>query len=376
MVDIYIACGSKFHSQTNFTMKLIVSADELSAAKSLDFAKGTDTSLKGCPTAPIIEKILPSDAKGSAASILYMKNHEKHTYVARKNGIIERVGSDAKWNHVDVPIGLEIVQGYVVTCSASGVVRASKVEDPSADPVQIDLARSNLQVWALVDAEELHFVSAGEEKDLEICQLDLDAKSAKPIWQARNVKNDRLDLRVPINVTALLVVPPISSSSDTTNQTTIITGTKLGQLRIYDPKQARRPIADVKASSAPIACLALGPTPDKIIFSDTRNTVATFDTKAKSIGSKYLGSDGCVKSLQNYNNSYLVTGGLDRYVRVYTIDRRQCVAKIYTGTQVMALVVTSGFDEDDSQKRSREDADEDNDEFWNKLEKKSKRVTK
>lgn len=378
---IFLFIPGEIFPQHNLTMKLLVSADELSAAKIVEFDKGADTSLKESPVAaPMITRTLEPEAgsfKGPSAGIVFVRKHEGRMYVARRNGKLECLEDKSEWDHVECPIGFEIVHNYLLTCSATGIVRGSQLGEHKTTTLEIDLGRSNLQAWTVTNRNKLQFVSGGDEKDLEVVELDLTKQTAKSIWQARNVKNNHLDLRVPINITSVLIL------HDTTNNNTtlprIVTGTKLGQLRVYDPETARRPIIDIKASKYCISSLCVGPTESTVIYSDAHSTIATFDIAKKSIGSKFTGATGCVKALENFAvNGYLISGGLDRYIRVYDIRTRTCVSKVYTGTQIMTLAVLEGDDEfldEKSSKRSRsgEAENENDDEFWDKLAKKAKK---
>uniref|UniRef100_A0A0G4G3E8 Ribosome biogenesis protein NSA1 n=1 Tax=Chromera velia CCMP2878 TaxID=1169474 RepID=A0A0G4G3E8_9ALVE len=83
-------------------------------------------------------------------------------------------------------------------------------------------------------------VFGGEENDVQL----FDCKAGVKVWEAKNVRNDELDLRVPVHVCSLLFCSKLSPAC-------IACGTYSGSMRLYDPRAQRRPVADVQLAKPP-----------------------------------------------------------------------------------------------------------------------------
>ena len=66
--------------------------------------------------------------------------------------------------------------------------------------------------------------------------------------------------------------------------------------------------------------------------------------------------------------------GLDRYLRVFDLESREILAKVYLGVEVSALLILDDEDtEDEETKNAKEE--EDDEELWNQLDTKKKTHT-
>ncbi|CAG8781727.1 15413_t:CDS:2, partial [Acaulospora morrowiae] len=133
------------------------------------------------------------------------------------------------------------------------------------------------------------------------------------VWSAKNVRNDFLDLRVPVWITDLQFI----SDSDTTK---LVIGSKYHQIRIYDTKVKRRPVLDFSIGDHPVVSLIVGD-PNQIIFSDTVGNVSSVDVRTgKTIG-QFKGFSGTITNMAvNTAPPSLVTVGMDRFLRVHEMD--------------------------------------------------------
>lgn len=66
-----------------------------------------------------------------------------------------------------------------------------------------------------------------------------DALFPGEVWRAKNVQNDFLGLRQPVHNTCLTYLSPSTSA----NQHHLLAGTRLGDMRRYDTRAGRRPVA-------------------------------------------------------------------------------------------------------------------------------------
>ena len=103
------------------------------------------------------------------------------------------------------------------------------------------------------------------------------------LFKAKNVKNDHLDLRVPVWNTDLLFL----SQYDFTR---VVAGTRFHQIRVYDTKNgARRPVVDVEVGEMPVVAMCNGKDASEIIFSDTVTNVYSVDTLTGAIIGQFKG---------------------------------------------------------------------------------------
>lgn len=214
--------------------------------------------------------------------------------------------------------------------------------------------------------------------------------TATSLWQARNVKSDRLHLRVPVWISHLAFLP--AASADLYKLQVV---TRSGLVRFYDSAEGRRPRQEVRASHEPVSAVAYSDVTGDVVVSDIKSSTYLMGpqgngTKAEKSAAvagaalkmrgKLTGSTGAVKALALYgpHAEFIVTGGLDRYLRVFeNAAGRVCVGKVFVGTHITAIAVISGFeDEIDGDadtatvgiKRERDENDEDGDELWKELE--------
>lgn len=217
--------------------------------------------------------------------------------------------------------------------------------------------------------------------------------TATSLWTARNVKSDRLHLRVPVWISHLAFLP--AASADLYKLQVV---TRSGLVRFYDSAEGRRPRQEVRASHEPVSAVAYSGVTGDVVVSDIKSSTFLLGpqgngTKAEKSAAaalkmrgKLTGSTGAVKALALYGPraELIVTGGLDRYLRVFENTAvRVCVGKVFVGTHITAVAVISGFEDetdgDDAAvgvKRERdENDDKDGDELWKELEEVSSAAT-
>ncbi|KAG0054930.1 WD repeat-containing protein 74 [Gryganskiella cystojenkinii] len=207
------------------------------------------------------------------------------------------------------------------------------------------------------------------------------------IFKAKNVKNDHLDLRVPVWNTDLVFLSPL-------DLTRIAVGTRHHQIRVYDTKGARRPAVDAEIGDMPVVAMSNGKDASEVVFSDTVTNVYSVDTLTGAIIGQYKGFTGVATSLATFrfeekDAMHLVTVALDRCLRVHEMTKtRKLLHKVYLKQRMTAVVVgeftpAEVVDEDEeenskSKKKSGEDDDDENDDdLWESMgkleDKKSKK---
>lgn len=213
--------------------------------------------------------------------------------------------------------------------------------------------------------------TGGKENDLKVWNLAANGK--EPIFRAKNMPDNWIQLREPVHITCI----------DFLDQNRIVVGTAHHQVtlyfmyylrflynrvifqkvRVYDIKSGiRRPVANFIFGQHPItACLAVPNEPNRVIVANTFGDVQMLDIKQTAskqqqsnlqkadqpcLGlQKYKGFQGTVKSMQlaqlvnNESTSfYLATCGLDRFLRVHSIESGQLAAKVFLKSRLNCLL--------------------------------------
>lgn len=250
------------------------------------------------------------------------------------------------------------------------------------------------------------FAYGGKDNDLQIIRLfdsnklsanDFDfanADSWKPkvLFKARNVEPDHLGLDVPVWVSGILFHTPesLEEGSDD-NGFRLVVSSRHGHIRVYDTNRSKRPVSAYKVCEKPIITLNFANnTEESIIITDTHTfsahlSLVKVDPKAQKIVSasagtfyrpslkvlgKYSagGNTGALAAISvSFATDTVVTGGLDRYVRVFNVSDRLLLTKVYLGTQISSII----YLDDDSEmlkKQKEEEEKDDAEDLWQQLE--------
>lgn len=193
---------------------------------------------------------------------------------------------------------------------------------------------------------------AGQEVELQVWNLkDLQ----KPVFRARNVTHDKLDLRVPVWTSDIAWLSP----------TLIAVCSRHGQIRKYDISGGkRRPVSSLLwlHQDEPATCTAIvavnehevlvGSATGALVLCDFRKAKYTkrgYPRPLCGILRKFRGSVGAIKEI-SYSNGYIGAVGLDRFLRVYKFDRKVGLDKnlplyqVYLKSKLMGIHLMPGFD--------------------------------
>ncbi|KAF9092625.1 WD repeat-containing protein 74 [Mortierella sp. GBA35] len=377
---------------------------------------------------------------------------KKHLVVARKNGLVQlldpkdgtvttefkhTLGKEGKVDNIFV--GLFANSESIITCTNTGRLAVQSIADHSKVTV-VEVGKDICRMR--VHLREHHIVATGgKEQELTIWDLKALCKdtteeipeppkkgkkanknakaSAAPaptpapaptkggsdarykskeilangqLFKAKNVKNDHLDLRVPVWNTDLQFLNQYDTSR-------IAVGTRNHQIRVYDVKSgARRPAIDAEVGEMPVVAMANGKDGSEIVFSDTVTNVYSVDTLTGAIIGQYKGFTGVATALATFipfedsSNTHLVTVAMDRCLRVHEMTKtRKLLHKVYLKQRMTAVVVGEytpaepAEDEEEgdaskSRKRTEGDGDDDDendDDLWESMgkleDKKSKK---
>uniref|UniRef100_A0A674HDE5 WD repeat domain 74 n=1 Tax=Taeniopygia guttata TaxID=59729 RepID=A0A674HDE5_TAEGU len=253
----------------------------------------------------------------------------------------------------------------VVTAVESGLVRVwgeQEAEEVSEGPLQELQAGPGLCRMRQDPARPHVVATGGKENGLKVWDLQ---QPQEPLFRSKNVRNDWLDLRVPVWDRDLQFLP---------GSQRIVTCTGHGQVRLYDPSSPqRRPVLDATFGEAPLTALALPAGDSSVVVGSARGDVAVIDLRKGRVLRALKGFAGGVRGLQCHPHLPLVASvGLDRFLRLHGLDGR-LRHKVYLKSRLTCLLLNSQLDWEvrpppQEPPPQKEVKDEEGDELWDALE--------
>ncbi|XP_008571729.1 PREDICTED: WD repeat-containing protein 74 isoform X1 [Galeopterus variegatus] len=276
--------------------------------------------------------------------------------------------------------GLAQAEGTLITCVDSGILRVWRDSDKeaSSDPL-LELRVGPGVCRMCQDPAHPHVVATGgKENALKVWDLQ---GSEEPVFRAKNVRNDWLDLRVPIWDQDIQFLPGSQK---------LVTCTGYHQVRVYDPASPqRRPVLETTYGEYPLTAMTLTPggkfllTPpasgllSSVIVGNTHGQLAEIDFRQGRLLGCLKGLAGSVRGLQCHPSKPLLAScGLDRVLRVHRIrNPRGLEHKVYLKSRLNCLLLSGRDDwEDEPQETNRvSPEDTETDELWASLEAAAKR---
>lgn len=280
-----------------------------------------------------------------------------------------------------------------------------------------NLNQVDLHVMRVLASDTNVFVTGGDERDIAIWDMsqikELPKESSaeetksqeqptihtlEPIWKAKNVANDFLDLRVPIWITDLHILP-----TSTKDSLEIVTCSAYRHVRYYKTSQQRRPVTtwdlSTKLDTTPLKKLSLVPVKPTLdangdsqvpeisecIVTDTTGILLHLNFRTGVELGRYKGSVGAVASMETFMDSTdrnrLVGVGVDRYLRVWEVLKSKVSNKkpgygapghkVYLKTRVTGVLVDQEEEIVQEQKGDEKDTEMDNEvddeTLWNMI---------
>ncbi|XP_065920476.1 WD repeat-containing protein 74-like [Dysidea avara] len=264
-------------------------------------------------------------------------NSEEKIFIGLKNGYVQCFDASAGQftGQFDATggsgqlIGIEKHKDALITCTDKGTLtlwpkEAEKVEIHQDKPLTCMRANSECH---------LQVATGGKENDLKLWDGN---KPEKPTFQAKNVRNDWLDLRVPVWVTQVCFVP------ETGDQPTVAVGTGYHQVRLYDTRKQRRPLYTQEFGETPITALDVTPDSRYIIIGNGAGVMGKLDLRVGKVLNTYKGATGSIRCVKCHHTLPVVAAcGLDRFVRIYNLEDKKLLNKIYTKLHSNCLLFSS-----------------------------------
>ncbi|EDL33358.1 WD repeat domain 74, isoform CRA_b [Mus musculus] len=207
--------------------------------------------------------------------------------------------------------GLAQADGTLITCVDSGILRVwcENDKEASSDPL-LELKVGPGVCRMRQDPTHTHVVATcGKENALKVWDLQ---GSEEPVFRAKNVRNDWLDLRVPIWDQDTQFLPGSQK---------LVTCTGYHQVRVYDPvSPQRRPVLEATYGEYPLTAMTLTPEGNSVIVGNTHGQLAEIDFRQGRLLGCLKGLAGSVRGLQCHPSKPLLAScGLDRVLRIHRI---------------------------------------------------------
>ncbi|XP_033211907.1 WD repeat-containing protein 74 [Belonocnema kinseyi] len=175
--------------------------------------------------------------------------------------------------------------------------------------------------------------TGGLENPLQL--FDLEKK--KQIFVAKNVKNDSLELRVPVWISDIGFFPDSSK---------LVTSSKYGHVRLYDHHAQRRPVMNIEVKQEALGYLAVDAANMQVIVGSGKGRMHLIDLRNGKIVNHYKGAVGSVTAIAiNKKSTNVVSVSLDRYIRIHDIKTKELLKKEYLTSRPTCLLIRSEWTE-------------------------------
>ncbi|KAM4743431.1 WD repeat-containing protein 74 isoform 1-T1 [Anableps anableps] len=265
--------------------------------------------------------------------------------------------------------GLASLRGSaIITCVECGKLRVWR-EDSSRPVAELDAGSSVCRMrQSPVDPNRV--ATGGKENGLKIWDLE---RPEKPVFTAKNLRDDWLDLRRPFWVRDVGFIP----DSDK-----VVTCTGYHQVHVFDPSSPqRRPVLEAEFGEYPLTALALPAAGGTVVVGNTQGQIALLDLRKGLVRGCLKGSSGGVRALQCHASQPLVAScGLDRFLRVYGLEDRKPQHRVFLKSRLNCLLLASrelqagGAGAGAEQEVKEEEEEED--EVWDSMERVEEEATK
>ncbi|XP_070577591.1 WD repeat-containing protein 74-like [Ptychodera flava] len=224
--------------------------------------------------------------------------------------------------------GIAKIDDHLITCTESGLLTVWK-DDPEQN-IEINVGENICKMRQNPDKKNL-LATGGKENDLKIWDLE---NYSEPIFKAKNVRNDFLDLRVPVWVCDMQFLPESSK---------IVTCTGHHHVRLYDPSTPqRRPVLSVEFDEYPLMALSLVPGANSVIVGNSQGRMGKIDLRKGLVQKAFKGFAGSIRSIQCHQTKPLVAScGLDRHLRIHNVHSGELKHKVYLKSRLNCLLFSS-----------------------------------
>ncbi|KAM4565586.1 WD repeat-containing protein 74 isoform 2-T2 [Odontesthes bonariensis] len=251
----------------------------------------------------------------------------------------------------------------IITCAESGALRVWR--EDSREPVTELHAGTHVCRMRQSPVHAHKVATGGKENGLKVWDLQ---RPEEPLFAAKNLRDDWLDLRRPHWVKDMAFIP----GSDK-----LVTCTAHHQVHVFDPSTPqRRPVLEAEYGEYPLTALALPAGGGSVVVGNTQGQVAVLDLRKGLVRGVLKGLAGGVRGLQCHPSLPLVAScGLDRFLRIHGLEDRRLQHKVYLKSRLNCLLLGSRAEEGGEEAAGAEqEVKEEEDEVWDAMEKVEEKV--
>ncbi|KAF3834494.1 hypothetical protein F7725_027052 [Dissostichus mawsoni] len=228
--------------------------------------------------------------------------------------------------------------------------------ESSSDPVAEVITGKNVSRMRQNPAQRNKMATGGKENGLKI--WDLENPKNPPVFSAKNLKDDWLDLKRAQWVRDIAFIPQSEK---------VVTCTGYHQ---------RRPVMEMEFGDHPLTALSLPTGGTSVVVGNTRGEVAVLDLRKGLVRGVLKGLCGGVRALQCHPSLPIVAScGLDRFLRIHSLEDRKLQHKVYLKSRLNCLLLASQREEwgggagaGGEEVKKEEEEEEEEDEVWENME--------
>nr|XP_053636214.1 WD repeat-containing protein 74-like [Cherax quadricarinatus] len=235
-------------------------------------------------------------------------------------------------------VSLARYDGVTITAVKSGQVTLWRGESP----VEINALTSGefLTRMRQDPASPNMIATGGKENELQVWDLE---HPAEPIFQAKNVKPDMLQLRVPVWVSDIAFLE---------EKHCVAVSSRYKHVRLYDPQRQRRPVLSFEWEESPLTCInSVSSNCSQVLVGTAHGRIGLFDLRGKKPEVPlfaYKGFAGAVRDVVVHpKHPFVFSVSLDRFLRVHHLTTTKLLFKEYLKSRLNCLLVTDDLDVDD-----------------------------
>ncbi|KAM3958650.1 LOW QUALITY PROTEIN: WD repeat domain 74 lethal (2) k09848 [Aphomia sociella] len=251
--------------------------------------------------------------------MLGRKNQQIQIYNTEQGTITKSYTADFSTGH---PVGVGRCKRKYIAALSDGVVKIwSKKVELTVETGKMDRMR-------VCDDEPTLFATGGEENDLKIWQIGEPA----PVFAAKNLPNDWLQLRRPIWVSDLTFLPGEGELAAVCS--------RHGYVRLYDTRAQRRPVCNVDFNAMAAVCIAPSFDERNVLVGFGRGQLHQVDLRKGRPDKGFKGAAGAITDvLAVPGERLIISTSLDRHLRIHQYDNKELVYKQYLTSKLSNVLV-------------------------------------
>ncbi|XP_015586567.1 WD repeat-containing protein 74 isoform X2 [Cephus cinctus] len=268
-----------------------------------------------------------------------IKNIQSLSSITENHEVTAMAWGDDDEKEILMGCGVKGVRRAILTAVKSGEVKLWKFN--KKEQLLIN-AGANLHRMRHSHINKNIIATGGEENELKLFDLERQSR----IFLEKNVRHDSLELRVPISISDIGFLP---------NSSNVVTTSKYGFIRLYDPDAQRRPVINLTIKDEALTTLAIAPKEHHIVVGSGKGRMNLIDLrKPGKILNTYKDFVGSITSLAcSAVQPYIISTGLDRHLRIHHLETKKLLKKVYLTSKINCMVLRSDFtmkDDDENDK--------------------------